>query len=433
VGNFSLNFIKDLSHIINKKNVRYFNMTKKPQDLTSLRELKGIKEWLEDNLLNEKQEKTLRRQLLAVQLVFPNIEKNQKDWEKFLALNKNKKANFLNAFVDQEAEKKLDLNPEKNLAIIKNTLRVYVWNLQGLLARIGYEANPKNLVKIDNNASVEPLEITREDVENLYKKLNAQYQLILKIHFLFGGLNPADIVELRLNDFKRTAVQEFYYIYKSRAKTEKKGGKIFNVCHIGLFEEIKAYFDLQNLKTGNQKTPNDPIFAIDERTISDEFRYVIKQNNLPEKTIPKYMRQLAGTILEETLPNRYRLIWTQHKEEIKTDPNYVKNTIPKLIEFYPKIAEALLLGNGYRHQLASKKDLQKEMESVKQKLKEYDNFRDQLADQLEELKELKEIKGAVQELGPVIEDLGGIEKFKEIMGILKLVDPKTLKDVLGIE
>lgn len=303
----------------------------------------------------------------------------------------------MNAWVEKQAplflEKNLNsntINPEKhkqtNLELIKNSLRVYVWNFQGLLSSIDCKANPKNLIKIDNNASPEECEITKDDVEKLFDKLNPKYKLILKIHFLFGGLNPADIVELCLNDFKKVNAQ-FYFIHKNRSKTAKKGGKIFNVIHASLFDEISTFFETENLKLDNsmQRTKNYPIFFhwerkydedtkkdwfylvnLEERTISDEFRYVIKQNKLNEKIIPKYIRQLAGTILGKTLPDKYRLIWTQHKQEIKTDPNYIKSTIPNLIEYYEIIAKALLLGNGFLHQLAEEKDLQKKVTKLEQ-------------------------------------------------------------------
>ncbi len=339
---------------------------------------------------------------MALKTIFPHIKEGSAEWNNFIALDKNKKADYLNAWIEKEAPKKLAKNPGRNIEIIKNTLRVYVWNLQGLLSKIGYDANPKNMPKIDTNASVEEVEITREDVEKLYAKLNQKYALILKVHFLLGGLNPADIVELRLNDFKKCN-DPFYYIYKPRSKTERKGGKIFNVIHDILYDEIKEFVNLENLKRENNQetpiTPNDPIFQIDERTISDEFRYVLEQNGLNAKTIPKYIRQLAATLLEEVLTKNLDQIWTQQIQEIKTDPNFVKDKIPKLIEYYPKIFEVLGLGNEYKHKLAVEQDIRKENAMLKTKIDnlegkfvQFDSFREDYLTTKKELKEFKKSK-----------------------------------------
>lgn len=69
-------------------------MVKTKENLDDLKALPLIKEWLEDNELNDKQEKTLRRQLQGLKLIFPKIREDLTLWTKFLALDSNKKNQF---------------------------------------------------------------------------------------------------------------------------------------------------------------------------------------------------------------------------------------------------------------------------------------------------------------------------------------------------
>jgi len=323
---------------------------RKTLDVDYLLSLTPIKTWLVDNFIPESE---VKRYLAALNQMYPDILASFGDFDKFLALDSNKKANFFNKWVEDKADQKIQSFPEKDRSKVKSTYQVYAWNVQGLLSRMGpqYKANPKTVKKIDSNTNLF-ISLTRTDVETLFTVLPPNYQLMLKILFLWGGMNPKDIVSLTLNDFKQYDT-DFYYIQKARSKTEKKGGKIFNICHKELYQDIKHYAEIE--KHGN----NDPIFDLTEGAISDTFRNYVLRYEINKECMPKIIRQLASTLLKKILPEDFLLLWTQHKPRNIVEANYIKN-IPDLIALYPKIVEAVLLGNGYKHQLEVEQDIRKE-------------------------------------------------------------------------
>jgi len=327
-------------------------------DLTYLKELPIVKDWLKDNYITRK---TLKRYLQSLNRIYPSIIEEFGSWEAFLKLNSNKKANFFNHWIEVELPVQIKKFPNRQESKLKNSLRVHVWNVQGLLGRLGeeYRANHKLMDKVENNTNTF-LKLSREDIEKLYKVLNPKYKLILKIMYLFGGLNPADIIELKLSDFQQFD-ENFYYIQKKRAKTGKKGGKIFNVIHKGLYEEIKEFAKIHH------RGINDNIFDLEARSISNTLRNNLKAFKLNPKTTPKYIRQLAATELKKYLPEDLLLLWTQHKPRNIVEANYVKH-IPDLVELYPKIVQALLIGNGYTQTIKESKEIKDRLSQLESKL-----------------------------------------------------------------
>jgi len=311
------------------------------------------------------------------------------DWK---ALNPNQKASILMKFV--EAYDKND-----NLGngdTTKNTYLNYVWRIQGLLSKMGrgFEANPKNMKKIKSNGFHLTADITFDDVQELYDKLNnPKYKVLLKI-LMYTGLNPADIVKLKPNDFKLyektnnngETTFKIYYILKERQKTAHKGVDFLIFFSTSFMEEIKDYFErkivvkykIDEKKAKIAKLQKDPHFKevesgsenyiqfegnfdwvkdgkknlfgnIKPQAITDNLKYHAHINNLNPQLMPAQIRRLCFTRLMDAFSLRDRDIydvWTQHKVGV-IEKHYLLNLVDRAIPYFEKgkVEESVLLGN----------------------------------------------------------------------------------------
>lgn len=324
-------------------------------NLAWIKKIDPIHELIEKSHISEKR---LTRYLKQVNRIFPLFIRNKKnaltnkystfsEYEKvvmvFFSLNPNDKAYFLEEWVEAQLEAKKKTHPEGDFISFENTYRNIIWGFQGFLGKLGkeYKANPELIESQTPNSNID-LQTSKDDVLKLYDVLPVKYQLILKI-IMFTGLNPADVVLLTLKDFKKYNASGFYYIHKYRQKTKSKKVRFINLFHQTFYEEVQTY---------TQSLPgyslNDPIFPIQPKTVTDEFRFYLEKYQLNPKTIPQYIRQLNITLLEETLPSKLLLLWSQHKAGLM-DTHYLKTTLPKLVQYYPMICEKVLLKSSFQY------------------------------------------------------------------------------------
>jgi len=346
-------------------------MARKPLDLTHLKEIPIIKEHLAKNHINQDQYKEY---FLAFNHIYPKLIETFGSFEVFLDSDENEKSKFLNDWFSEQYDYKKKEKPDNDLIAMKNTILRDVWEVQGLLGKLGkkYKANPELLETQQPNSNL-TLAISFEDVLKLYDVLPTQYKLILKI-MMISGLDPIDIVDFRLSDFKE-ANENFYYIYKPRTKTKEKGVYFLLIFDREFYGEIAEYvknfnIDIERRKSTLQKRLRDhpeeqekveteinkisnvigingPIFPISKETVSTEIKHYLRKYQLNPKTLPRYIRQLSATLLEDILPSKYLLLWSQHKAELM-DRHYLKQNVDKFIQFYPLIAQKVLIHSSYQ-------------------------------------------------------------------------------------
>ncbi|NVM28843.1 MAG: hypothetical protein HWN65_08365 [Candidatus Helarchaeota archaeon] len=352
---------------------------RKPVDLTELRQIPIIKEHLAKFAKTKESQEKYQFYLQQLRKILPIIKEKYGSFEKFLEIDENEKSILLMEYVFEQYEAKKAKKPDGNLIAFKNTYLRNIWTINGFLGKLGkkYKANPELLEAQTPNSNLE-LQVTLEDILKLYDVLPIKYKLILKF-MVFSGLNPVDILDFRLADFKSCNGSEYFYIYKLRQKTKSKKVFFLNVYHKDFYAQVAEYARTQGIDK------NEPIFShytkidpdrdfseknkervpITPKTVENEFRHYIKKHNLNSKTMPRYIRQLNATLLEDVLPSKYLLIWTQHKAKLM-DRHYLKKNIDKFIEFYPLISKMVELKSSYQYsklndQKSQQKDINKEV------------------------------------------------------------------------
>ncbi len=388
-------------------------MARTIKDLEYLKSISSIQEYLKNSPLNEK---SLKTYFLSLDKFIPflahrfkenykelidfdltnyydlNItEKNEliNEWNKngiieklfeveWKLLNANNKANLLMKWAEMRSKAK-----ESQLTNGFNTYLNYIWRIQGFCSKLGfeYEANPKNLKKIQSNGFHLEKEIDYEDVIQLYEKIdNTKYKIITKI-IVYTGLNPADIVLLRPIDFERFEDSNLYVLIREREKTKNKGAQYLIVFHENFIQEIKDYFERKIIvspKKENKeitdshfhkenniqyyqynwiKDNKKPIFDIKSTAISDIFKYHVNKNNLNPKLMPSTIRRLCFTRLKSLFSLADKDIydlWTQHKAEMLTR-HYITDLMIRFIadNYIEKIQDKVLIGNvrGYINEI----------------------------------------------------------------------------------
>lgn len=310
--------------------------TQKRMDLSELKRIPIIQQHLATFARTPAAQKKYRLYLRTLSKLHPKIQAAYGSFENFLEVEENEKSIFLMEWVNDRFEAKKAKNPTGNFIAFKNTYLRDAWLINGLLGKLGkkYQANSKLLESQTPNSNLE-LQVSLEDVKKLYDVLSLKYKLILKI-MVFGGFNPIDVVNFTLADFKSHDEGDYFYVYKLRHKTRSKKVMYLNVFRQDFFREIKNYAQDQN------RAINDRIFPITPKTLENTFQYYIKKYNLNPKTMPRYIRQLNATLLEDVLPQKYLLLWTQHKGDLMTR-FYLKRNIEKFIQYYPLIINAVEL------------------------------------------------------------------------------------------
>lgn len=305
-------------------------------DLTELKQIPIIKRHLSIFARTPAAQKKYRLYLLTLRKIYNKIQEKYGSFESFLEVEENEKSIFLMEWVNERYEAKKTENPNGDFIAFKNTGLRNVWLINGFLGKLGrkYTANTK-LLESQTPSSNLVLQANLADVMKLHDVLSLKYKLILKI-MLFTGMNPVDILNFTLADFKSHDDGNYFYVYKLRQKTKSKGVMFLNVFRRDFFNEIMRYAHAQ------RRGMNDRIFPISPKTLENTFQYHIKKHNLNPKTMPRYIRQLNATLLEDVLPSKYLLLWTQHKGDIMTR-HYLKRNIAKFIQFYPLIINAVEL------------------------------------------------------------------------------------------
>lgn len=430
-------------------------MPPEPFNLSYIEKLKGIKELLKRKNIDRAK---YRRYFLNLNRIYPKIietfsNKSKKDvkdlgkklghskltpeeqenihssWENFLEIDPNKKANFLMDFAIEQYEARKKKEPNGNFRNFRNTELRIIWGVQGLLGKIGqkYKANHELLETQTSNTNLE-LPITLEDVEKLYDVLPYKYGLMLKI-ITFTGLNPKDVLGLQLSNFKKTHNPNFYFIQKMRNKTAHQ-----QVEYILVFDE-NFYQEIENFtKTIPNYSKNDPIFDITPSTLLSQFKFYIKKYNLNPKILPKYIRQLCYTLLSDEIPEKLLLAWSQHKPKLM-DKHYIKKTVDKMIEFYPRIARAFLLKSSaqYAKEIRENTNI-KQINQLKKELQRH--FIDKTNKRIEELKaQMQEKDDQIGELHLVIEQLNqklneNEVEYENLNDIIEIVADLLIKNVM---
>jgi len=391
-------------------------MGRKALYLEYLKGINPISEYIKDS---PKSDKSLKTYLSALNRIFPYLvnrfkdETNYTDFDldEFLKLNSYEKELIIKEWENNDIpnltfEKWKELTSNKKADILmkwsndqfeqnsksvnggkKNTYLVYAWSVQGLLSKLGreYEANPKNMKQMQASEFHLTDGITYEDVIDFYDKLeSARLRLILKL-IMYSGLNPADIVLLKPEDFRK-AKDRYYYVSKDREKTKEKGVKyllIFSEC---FFNEIKDFFEMKIIKNLKKESKSAEIkkyrkdlrykirketsTAIEfeyhkdwekdkkcqlfgdstARSISDNFRYHIQKHNLNEDIKPQDIRRLCFTRLRSIFSLADKDIydvWTQHKVKMITR-SYITDLIERIIPYLEtgKIQTRVLIESG---------------------------------------------------------------------------------------
>lgn len=351
-------------------------MVRPKTDLNFLEIIPIIKDFLEDNTVLDKSK--VRRYLLDLAKIYPFIIRECRTFDSFLELDRNKKSKFFVEFVNRQVDDLVKRDPSRSRDLIKNRQLQIVWRVQGFLGYLSTErdlrGNPKWIEDINPIPNfIRKINIV--DVYDLYEILPDKGRRRLKLQF-YAGWNNVDLTQLRLDDFKPTFSNEYFYVAKTRQKTWKKKVVYLNLFGDDFQFELERYCNRYDIKD------NDLIFPVGSNAISEYYRSHLQQNKyINQNVTPKYVRQLCFTQLEPVFkqdPDLFDL-WTQHKMGVlKT--NYIKNYIERLIPLHELIKERVCLGSIKRMKVEIqelKKDIHTELllqqtrlEKVEQNLKE---------------------------------------------------------------
>ena len=382
-------------------------MVKTHISIEYLKQVDKIKEFLK---YTNKTEKSLKTYFLALDKFFyylvdffeivENFDLTEHLKKKINETNKVKEEWSKNGVADKVFKAWLKIDKEKRSGLlmkwvnkqeedIRNTYINYIWRIQGLLSQVSedWSANPKTMKKIRQNGFKLEEEIVFADIGELYNKLSPKYKMILKI-MMYTGLNPADLVKLKPNDFQKISNKEkygdkvYYFVNKDREKTKHKDVQFIHVYTEDFMKEIREYFEIEktlkyhktkqankveqfkkdlrfevvkeykdyiefNGKKNWLKDQNKEIFGgIRAEAITDAFRY---HNSGEHRLLPSTVRSLCFTRLRNVFSmadEDIYLLWTQHKAGMITKA-YIRDLIPRIITLLEnnKIQSAVLLGN----------------------------------------------------------------------------------------